>query len=163
MPETIPGLSFSHVETVALLIGCGTLLLLLETVLPGLVAGVMGVLCLVAAVLVGYIRFDFATANLIAGAVMLGVVVGAGIWFRFFPNSKMARKFISQNAVGGVPDGQVELLNQTGVAHSTLRPSGTAVIQGRRVDVVTEGALVDRGQSIKVVSVEGSRVVVRAV
>jgi membrane-bound serine protease (ClpP class) len=44
-----------------------------------------------------------------------------------------------------------------------LRPSGTAVINGKRVDVVTEGAFIEPGQSIKVVAIEGLRVVVRAV
>jgi len=44
-----------------------------------------------------------------------------------------------------------------------LRPSGTAVINGKRIDVVTEGPFVERGSPIKVVEVEGARVVVRAV
>lgn len=46
---------------------------------------------------------------------------------------------------------------------TTLRPSGTAVINGKRVDVVSEGAFIEAGQVIKVVAVEGLRVVVRAV
>jgi membrane-bound serine protease (ClpP class) len=44
-----------------------------------------------------------------------------------------------------------------------LRPSGTANINGQRVDVVTEGGLIERGTAVKVVAVEGSRIVVRAV
>jgi membrane-bound serine protease (ClpP class) len=54
-----------------------------------------------------------------------------------------------------------ELLNGTGVALSQLRPSGTATINGQRVDVVTEGGLIERGTAIKVVAVEGARIVVR--
>ncbi|MBM3824556.1 MAG: hypothetical protein FJ404_17000 [Verrucomicrobia bacterium] len=150
-------------ETVIILIACGALLLLLETVLPGLVAGVLGVLCLMAAVIVGYIRFDLVTANWIAGGVMTGVVLGAGLWCRYFPGSRMAKQFISNKAVGGAPEGRSELINRTGVAHTTLRPSGTALIDGRRVDVVTEGGMVDPGQPVKVVAVEGVRVVVRPV
>ena len=44
-----------------------------------------------------------------------------------------------------------------------LRPSGTAVINGRRVDVVTEGGMIERNTPVKVVAIEGMRVVVRAV
>jgi membrane-bound ClpP family serine protease len=44
-----------------------------------------------------------------------------------------------------------------------LRPSGTASINGRRVDVVTEGGLIERGTAVKVVAVEGARIVVREV
>jgi CheY-like chemotaxis protein len=56
-----------------------------------------------------------------------------------------------------------ELLHRTGVTITRLRPSGTAFINGKRTDVVTEGGPVDRGASIKVVAVEGPRVIVREV
>ena len=56
-----------------------------------------------------------------------------------------------------------ELLQQAGTALTPLRPSGTASINGRRVDVVTEGPFVERGATVKVIAVEGMRVVVRAV
>ena len=49
------------------------------------------------------------------------------------------------------------------MTHTTLRPCGTAVIGGKRVDVISEGSLIDRGQKVKVVAVEGIRVVVRPV
>jgi len=53
------------------------------------------------------------------------------------------------------------LLDQTGTALSALRPAGTAVINGKRVDVVTEGQMIDPGTPVRVVAVEGMRVVVR--
>jgi membrane-bound serine protease (ClpP class) len=37
------------------------------------------------------------------------------------------------------------------------------LIGGKRVDVVTEGGMIDPGTPLKVVAVEGMRVVVRAV
>lgn len=150
-------------ETVLILIVCGALLLVLETVLPGLVAGVLGALCLIAAVVTGYIKFDGATAHWIAAGVMAGVVAGAVLWLKFFPGSAMARKFVSVTTVGELGGEPLELLHQVGVAHTMLRPSGTALIAGKRVDVVSDGTLVDRGQAVKVVAVEGMRVVVRAV
>ena len=52
-------------------------------------------------------------------------------------------------------------LNKEGVAKTQLRPSGTAIIDGERVDVVTEGNLIEPGTNLKVVAVEGMRVVVR--
>src|SRR5690606_30963900 len=53
------------------------------------------------------------------------------------------------------------LLGERGVALSPLRPAGTAEIGGRRVDVMTEGSFVPAGEPVEVVSVRGSRVVVR--
>lgn len=55
------------------------------------------------------------------------------------------------------------LLGKEGVAQSPLRPAGVALVDGRRVDVVTEGGLVAAGARVKVVAIEGNRVVVRRV
>ena len=51
--------------------------------------------------------------------------------------------------------------NQTGSTYTDLRPSGKAVIGEDRVDVVTEGAFIEKDRPVKVVAVEGKRVVVR--
>lgn len=56
-----------------------------------------------------------------------------------------------------------ELLGKEGVVVAPLRPSGTADVDGRRVSVVTDGQLVDPGRRVRVVLVEGSRVVVEPV
>ena len=56
-----------------------------------------------------------------------------------------------------------DLVGKDGVTQSQLRPVGVALIDGRRVDVVTEGGVVDPGARIRVVAVEGNRVVVRRV
>ena len=49
------------------------------------------------------------------------------------------------------------------VVVAPLRPSGTVEIEGRRVSVVSDGQLLDKGRRVRVVLVEGSRVVVEAV
>jgi len=149
--------------TVVTLILVGAALLLLETVLPGMIAGIAGFGCLVAGVVVAYLNFDVRTANLVFLAVVVGLVAGALCWFKFFPQSRLAKLFISQRTVGDIGTEKPELLHQTGTAFTSLRPSGTAVIDGKRIDVVTEGPFIERGSPIKVVEVEGARVVVRAV
>lgn len=55
------------------------------------------------------------------------------------------------------------LVGAQGVAQSDLRPAGIVRVEGRRVDCVTEGAMIDAGARVKVVEVEGNRVVVRRV
>jgi membrane-bound serine protease (ClpP class) len=150
-------------ELVAILLVVGILLLLLETVLPGLIAGIAGFCCLIAGVVVSYLRFDSQTANLVLLGVLVLLVSGTLIWLKYFPNSPMARPFISQGSIGHIGAEKPELLNQSGTAHTTLRPAGTAIINGQRVDVVTEGPMIEKGTAVKVVHVEGMRVVVRAV
>ena len=41
--------------------------------------------------------------------------------------------------------------------------SRTALINGKRVDVITEGSHIERGTPVIVVALEGMRVVVRAI
>jgi len=59
-------------------------------------------------------------------------------------------------------DGPVHV-GDRGVAESPLRPAGKAVFDNEFVDVVTEGAFVEPGRPVRVVKVQGNRVVVRAV
>jgi len=149
------------VELVLILLVAGALLLLAESVLPGMIAGLGGACCLVAAVIEGYIRFGAKTGNLILLGVLAGLVVGFWLWLKYFPDSRVAKVFISRKVVGEIGTEKPELLDQTGTALSALRPAGTAVINGKRVDVVTEGQMIDPGTPVRVVAVEGMRVVVR--
>lgn len=153
--------AFSPGELIATLILVGALLLLLETVLPGLVAGVLGLICLVAGVILSYANYGLQMGNLVLLTVVVGLVAAALCWLKFFPESRIARAFISQGTIGELGAEKPELLGQTGVASTNLRPSGAALINGRRVDVVTEGNMIERGTSITVVALEGLRVVVR--
>ena len=139
----------------------GAILLFLETLLPGMIAGIIGFICLMAAVILGYRDFGYETGTLILAGVLAGLLIGTWCWLKFFPESRIAKKFISQGSVGELGVDKPELLNGTGTALTQLRPSGVALINGQRVDVVTEGGLVERGAKLKVVAVEGSRIVVR--
>lgn len=147
---------------VTVLILAGLLLLALETVLPGLVAGIAGLICLLASVAVAYRDLGVAGGNVTLVLVAGFLVAGSVLWLRFFPRSRLGRRFVSDRISGDIRTERPELLDQTGTAATPLRPSGTALIGGRRVDVVTEGPMVERGSPVRVVAVEGLRVVVRA-
>jgi membrane-bound ClpP family serine protease len=148
---------------VVTLILAGMVLLFLETVLPGMIAGLAGLACMAAAIFKAYSDFGAATGTWVLLSVCGILVAGACLWLRYFPHSRFARRFTSQRTIGDIDAAQPELLHRDGTAFTTLRPCGTALIDGRRVDVVTEGGLVERGRQIKVVAIEGMRVVVRAV
>ncbi|MCZ9961728.1 hypothetical protein OFQ54_07830 [Brachyspira hyodysenteriae] len=42
-----------------------------------------------------------------------------------------------------------------------FRPSGYIVIDGQKYDAVSEGEFIDKGSSLKVILVEGNRIVVK--
>lgn len=52
------------------------------------------------------------------------------------------------------------LVGAEGIALTDLRPAGAAIINGNRIDVVTEGDYISHDAAIVVKSVEGSKVVV---
>lgn len=52
---------------------------------------------------------------------------------------------------------------EEGVATTILRPSGTAEFQGRSLDVVTTGGMIDSGARVRVVDLDGYRIVVEQI
>jgi membrane-bound serine protease (ClpP class) len=148
---------------IVILLVVGVILLVAESVLPGMIAGLIGISCLGVAVALGYMRFGAGTGNFLLAIVLVGLMIGFAIWIKFFPNSPLARPFISQKIIGDIGAEKPELLHQKGTAFTQLRPSGTALINGKRVDVVTEGGLIEKGSPVEVVAIEGMRVVVREI
>jgi membrane-bound serine protease (ClpP class) len=141
----------------------GAILLLLETVLPGMIAGTIGIVCIGAGVVQSFIVFGPQIGAYILAGVLVALMIGTFLWLKYLPDSRAGRMFASNQTVGEIRTERPELLGLTGTALTPLRPSGTVVINGHRVDVVTEGGLVDRDTPVKVVAVEGMRVVVRPI
>ncbi|HMP82809.1 MAG TPA: NfeD family protein [Verrucomicrobiota bacterium] len=148
---------------IIILLIAGGVLLFLETLLPGMIAGSIGFICLIAAVVLGYRDFGFQGGTLILTGVIFALMAGIWCWLKYFPDSRIAKKFVSQQTVGELGVEKPELLGGAGMALTQLRPSGTANIAGQRVDVVAESGLIERGEAVKVVAVEGTRIVVRKV
>lgn len=94
----------------------------------------------------------------------LGVVAYAVL--RHLPHSRtMAGVFLdratSQEAgYLSAPD-RHDLEGRVGVALTDLRPSGTVSIDGERIDVVTEGPWVEKGDRVVIIRAESYRHVVR--
>ena len=57
---------------------------------------------------------------------------------------------------------RASLSGQTGTALTPLRPSGTVLIAGNRVDAMTSGEFIEKGTQIRVVQAQGLAVLVRS-
>jgi membrane-bound serine protease (ClpP class) len=144
------------------LIITGVILLLIEMVIPGGIIGALGALCIVSAVVLGFRQSIEIGLVLMFASTTLGLL-GLWAWVKFFPNSRAGREiFLDKSAKDwqGYKQSDEHLIGQSGIAHTSLRPSGTAIINDQRIDVVTQGELIEKGQTVKVVEVEGNRVVV---
>jgi len=56
-----------------------------------------------------------------------------------------------------------KFLGAVGVCVTDLRPAGTVTVEGEPLDVVTEGGFVKAGDKVKVINVDGSRILVRPI
>jgi len=105
----------------------------------------------------------FGTTVLVAEAIVAPVVLWAA--FKALPKTPFGRALMLEGPrreeVAASP-GDAGLLHKTGTALSPLRPAGFARIDGRRIDVVTRGEMLDQGVAVRVIEVQGNRVVVKA-
>jgi len=149
-------------ELVIALLVAGALLFVAEIYLPGFIAAKFGTVSLIAAVIVAYLQFGVTGASwaLLAAAVIVGV--GGIAFLNFFSRTGVASGIVSNRVSPTPPPAHLELLNQVGETLSPLRPGGTARFGQERIDVVSDGSPIDAGQAVRVVAVEGHRVVVRA-
>lgn len=148
-------------ETVLLLAGIGFLLLLTEMFLPGGVLGVLGGLLLVAAVAVGYVQLGGYAGSMVLVAILVLGLAGFCGAMAVFPRTAVGKKLTLSQPKASAPRAVAGLVGSEGEAVTALRPSGKALVEGRRLDVVAEGEFVDAGQAIVVTAAEGSRTVVR--
>ena len=144
---------------------CGLLLVGAEIFVPGGILGFFGAVALVVACAAGFSAFPGYGPLVASGVVGLAGLAIFG-WIRFFPKSPLGRRMTVAKDLSqahGTEDGLDDLIGRQGVAASDLRPAGFATIDGRRVDVVTEGGMLSRGDAVRVTAVEGNRVVVRLI
>ena len=159
-----------------LLAGSGLILLAAEIfVIPGFgIAGVLGMIAILAGLVLSLVGTgDRSEVILIAaGRVVFSLLIAlmaSLVILRFLPRLPFGRRLILEAGLGAghqhgsAPDSDLRWLGKKGRASSPLRPAGIAEIEGGRVDVVSEGELIDAGQFVEVTRVDGNRIVVRQV
>lgn len=147
-------------------IAMGLILIVLEIIVPGGILGIFGVLALLGAVIIGFVAFGAQGGLLAAFAVLIFSGIFLALWLKLFPRTRMGRVLTLQkdgSAFKTDPVTPSPLLGREGVAVSNLQLSGIANIDGHRTDVVAESSFVAAGARVRVVKVEGHRVVVREV
>lgn len=100
---------------------------------------------------------------LIASIVVF--VIGLKLMSRYRMWQRIALHDKQQSKEGYIaPLAELEqFINKEGIALTPLRPSGTMEVRGYRVDVVTGGEFIEPGSKIKVIKIEGTKVLVREV
>jgi membrane-bound serine protease (ClpP class) len=142
----------------------GAILLVVEIFIPGF--GLFGISGLIAVGLSIFWSvpnprdaFTYMLWTALAGSVAFALIArqfsqrGLGRWLTLQQSAKEWR--------ADRPD-RAALVGQVGETVTTLRPAGIARIGDQKVDVVTEGEFIPAGTPVIVITVEGRRIVVRA-
>jgi len=159
-----------------LLAVAGVILLALEfLVVPGFgFVGVLGIVALLASLVLSLVgpgdtaTFILAAAGRVVLALLFALLASL-VLLRFLPRLPFGRRLILERGLAAAqgyasaPESDALWLGKRGRASSPLRPAGIAEIEGQRVDVVSDGELIDAGQLIEVSRVDGNRIVVRRV
>lgn len=176
VPYYLNGLA-ANWEIIAFFIGL--ILIAFEIfVIPGFgIAGISGIILTVASLVLIMINndsfnFEFVLINdvLIALAAVMGALLGGGVLFFIFgahiSNTRLYKRVALTDTLakteGYIPNQLSETLKgKIGLAQTVLRPSGKIIIDGKLYDAYTRGDYIEKGQTVEVISDEGSTLKVK--
>lgn len=164
------------------LIAIGIVAIYVEIFVPA--AGLIGLAgggMIVAGVVLGYAHHDIMTGTIVLFTALIATPTAVVLGLKVFPKTPVGRRLILGDSGSNAPSSRRRVEEQEpvniaasimlpaagvekgdeGEALTVLRPSGTAKIGDRKMSVVTAGDYIERGARIRVLRVEGSRVVVR--
>lgn len=142
----------------------GILLVIFELVIPGGILGVIGAGCLVATVVLTFVQYGPGWGIASAGLLAVFGFLMIWVWMKYFHRLPFTRKLVLQGEVGKDEElvEKQSLVGSTGKCLTDIRPSGRALIDGEKLDVISETGVIDKDSEIEVVDTRGPSVIVRA-
>ncbi|RNF41282.1 hypothetical protein EEX84_01285 [Planococcus salinus] len=150
-------------SVILLVIGLG--LLFVEIFIPGGVIGFFGIAAIVTSILLTGEDMGFTAISLLIALIV--AIGGTVISLKFFGKRLHLFKRVILTDATDTESGYVstvnrpELVGQMAETVTALRPSGTIKLLDERIDAVSEGRFIGSGKRVKIIKVEGSRIVVR--
>ena len=130
--------------------------------------GAGAALTLLTAVVLAFTHHGQVVGFLFLTAAAIGAPVVAYFALKALPNTRLGQQLLlagpnREDVTRAAAEPDLERYrDQTGVTESVLRPAGIARIAGRRVDVISRGEMIEAGIAVRVINIEGNRVVVAA-
>ena len=162
-----------------LIFAIGVILLLVEIiVLPGFgIAGLLGIGCILFSLFTSMFetlpsqgvwpswpQIQVPLFKLAGGVSLSGVAIM--IAGRYFPRTSLFGRLVLSDATdkasgyASYQDNASDLVGRTGTCISPLHPSGSARFGDQKLDVITHGDFIDANTAVRIVEVQGSRIVV---
>jgi membrane-bound serine protease (ClpP class) len=159
-----------HPLTIAfLLIVAGVLLLLAELLLPSGIFFVLSISAIAAGVAMTFIYSQDGYTGWVTVLVLFVVLPTlVGVLFHYWPRTRMGRRFFlhgpdEDSTLASMPVNLEleQLRGRVGRTLSALRPAGVVDFDGRRVDTITEGMMVEADRWVRCIDVKAGKVIVR--
>ena len=145
----------------------GLVMLMVEALIPGLgVAGITGVILVLVSIVM--ISSSFFQAMLILiGTIAVTILLIIALYKLGYGKGYIKSMILSteqKNEEGYVSSkGYEKYLGMSGTVITPLRSSGTVLIDGKRIDAVSEGEFIEKDIVVEVIKIEGGRIVVRKI
>ena len=150
-----------------ILILIGTILIIIEMFTPGFaIPGISGIILLILGIVftansVQQALIIFLIIMAILSIVLIFVIRSATKSKGMLYKSPIIHKANETADEGYISTSDMKVfIGKVGKSISPLRPAGTCDFDGVRLDVVTEGDFIDKGKTVKIIKVEGRRIVV---
>ena len=139
-PPSLPVYPLDVATTIILLAVFGILALIAEMVLPGGILGVAGGLCLLAAAIMSYVEWGFVVGSVVSVGLFVISLLIFQLWMKYFHLLPGTRKLVLQGSIdqGDAQPCQEAIEGRKGAALTDIAPSGKALIDDQRFDVVSE-------------------------
>lgn len=145
----------------------GLVLLMVEALVPGFgIAGVTGFVLVLASIVMISASF-FQAILLLIGTISVAILLiiamyRLGYGKRFIKSMILSTE--QKNEQGYVSSKDYEkYLGMRGKVVTPLRSAGTVLIDGKRIDAVSEAEFIDKDIDVEVIKIEGNRIVVKKV
>ena len=145
----------------------GLALIGLEMFVPGGIVGTVGIITVVYAII--YVnKSTYYIAFILVVSLILAVIlyyVNRNVFHKklMFLDRLVLNDSISTEDGYVASESRLELLGQKLIAYTDLRPAGVAILDNEKLDVVTDGDFIEKGNKIEVIRVEGMRIVVKKI
>lgn len=154
----------TSLAAVVVLFLAGMALIFAEFFVPGLICGVIGILLVFTSAWIACANYP-GQAYLILIGEFMGAAFTVALGIFMFPRSIAGKLMIlrdsQQKDAGWVAtQSDTSLIGARGEVFTALRPAGSIIVNDHKLDAVSDGTFIDRGATVRVIEVQGSRVVV---
>ena len=144
----------------------GLILIYIEFFIPGGIMGLFGALLVISSIiiiLVSDINIISLALFVIITLTFLIITIKVALW-QVKKTGKRGTVFLETDQMGYFASTyDKNLIGQTGIAGSDLKPSGYVIVNDKSYQAVSKGRYINKGQNIQVIAGEGARLIVKEI